>query len=259
MSPSPALFVSHGSPMFAVEPGRLGPELAALGRRLDGTPAIVIVSPHWMTPGLEVTGAARPETIHDFGGFPEALYRLRYEAPGEPAVADEVVQALRTAGLDARIDATRGRDHGAWVPAMHLRPAADLPVLQVSLPQSLDAAGALRLGRALAPLRARGIVVVGSGSLTHNLFEFRRDVRDPEYAQAFADWIREAALRGDVDALVDYRRRAPHAVRAHPTEEHFLPLLVALGAGQGDAPDWIEGGLTYGTLSMDSCAWGLAA
>ncbi|TZF91500.1 DODA-type extradiol aromatic ring-opening family dioxygenase [Cognatilysobacter lacus] len=255
---APALFVSHGSPMFAVEPGRLGPALEALGRGLRDVRAVVVVSPHWQSHGVHVGAAAQPDTVHDFGGFPDALYRLRYDAPGSPEIAAEVIDVLRDAGIEATPDALRGRDHGAWVPLRYLRPQADLPVVQVSLPHELDGAGALRLGKALAPLRERGVLVVGSGSLTHNLFEFRATVHDPEYAQAFADWVREAVLRRDVDALVDYRARAPHAVRAHPTEEHFLPLLVALAAAGSDAPHWIEGGMTYGTLSMDSCAWGHA-
>jgi 4,5-DOPA dioxygenase extradiol len=201
---------------------------------------------------------AQPETVHDFSGFPEALYRLRYDAPGAPDVARAVLDALRARGFTATADATRGRDHGAWVPVMHMRPQADIPVLQVSLPQAFDTAGAFALGRALAPLRARGVLVVGSGSLTHNLYEFRSAVRDPEYAREFAEWMRQAVLERDVEAVIDYRRRAPHAARAHPTEEHLLPLLVALGAAMPeDAPHWIDGGMTYGTLSMDSFGWGL--
>lgn len=256
--PAPALFVSHGAPTFAVEPGRLGPKLAELGAALDAVRAIVVVSPHWQTPDVRVMTAAQPETVHDFSGFPEALYRLRYDAPGAPDVAQEVLEALRVRGFPATADATRGRDHGAWVPVMHMRPQADIPVLQVSLPHTFDTAGAFALGRALAPLRARGILVVGSGSLTHNLYEFRGTVRDPEYAREFAEWMRQAVLQRDVDAVIDYRRRAPHAARAHPTEEHLLPLLVALGAATPeDAPHWIDGGMTYGTLSMDSFGWGL--
>lgn len=258
MSRAPALFVSHGSPMFALEPGRLGPSLHRIGAGLSGLRAIVVVSPHWSTRGVRVTGVRAPQTIHDFDGFPASLYALQYPARGEPALAARVVGLLVEAGFDAAVDPGRGLDHGAWVPLRYLRPYADLPVLQVSLPHGIDAAGALRLGEALAPLRDDGVLVVGSGSLTHNLYEFRQHVQDPEYAQRFADWVADAVVRRDVEALVDYRKRAPHAARAHPTEEHYLPLLVALGAsGANEAGSRVDGGMTYGVLSMDSFTFGL--
>lgn len=260
MSRAPSVFVSHGSPMFALEPGLLGPRLQRLGTRLPALSAIVVVSPHWQTRGIRITGAPVLPTIHDFGGFPAPLYALQYPAKGDPRMAAQVLDALRAAGLHAEIDGQRGLDHGAWVPLRYLAPAADVPVLQVSMPHDLDAAGALRLGQALAPLRAQGVLVLGSGSLTHNLYEFRQHIRDPEYAQAFADWIADAVARGDVEALVHYRKRAPQAVRAHPTEEHYLPLLVALGASDAAEPRHrIEGGMTYGILSMDSFGFGLPA
>jgi 4,5-DOPA dioxygenase extradiol len=260
MTRAPALFVSHGSPMFALEPGQLGPNLQRLGGRLPALAAILVVSPHWQTRGVRVTGAERLETIHDFGGFQPPLYALQYPARGAPRLAAEVLGLLQAAGFEAALDPGRGLDHGAWVPLRYLRPAADVPVLQVSLPQDIDAAGALRLGRALAPLRERGVLVVGSGSLTHNLYEFRQHIADPEYAQAFADWVADAVARGDIDALLDYRRRAPHAVRAHPGEEHYLPLLVAAGASNPDEPRrLVAGGMTHGVLSMDSFGFGLPA
>lgn len=258
MTRAPALFVSHGSPMFALEPGVLGPRLQQLGRALPQVRAILVVSPHWQTRGVRVATTAAPETIHDFGGFPEPLYALQYTPPGAPAVAEAALRLLRQAGFEANADPDRGLDHGAWVPLRYLKPDADVPVLQVSLPHDLDAAGALRLGRALAPLRDAGVLVVGSGSLTHNLYEFRQHVRDPEYAQAFADWVAAAVARREVAALADYRARAPHAARAHPSEEHYLPLLVALGASHDDeAGARIEGGLTDGVLSMDGFGFGL--
>ncbi len=259
MSRPPALFISHGSPMFALEPGLLGPNLARLGQSLDGVRAIVVVSPHWQTRGVQVTTARTLDTIHDFGGFPAPLYQLQYPATGAPALAQDVVRLLADAGFAVAANDHRGLDHGAWVPLRHLRPQGDIPVLQVSMPHDLDAEGALHLGRALASLREQGVLVIGSGSLTHNLYEFRQHISDPEYAQAFADWVRDAVARRDVESLVDYRRRAPYAERAHPTEEHFLPLLVALGASHDDdASALIEGGMTYGTLSMDSFGWGLS-
>jgi len=258
MSRAPALFISHGSPMFAIEPGLLGPNLGRIGASLPFLTAIVVVSPHWQTRGVRVTGAAAPETIHDFGGFPAALYALQYPARGEPRLASHLLELLKVSGIDAAIDARRGLDHGAWVPLRHLRPQADVPVVQVSLPQDIDAAGALRLGQALAPLREDGVLVIGSGSLTHNLYEFRQTIKDPEYAQAFADWIADAIARGDLASLLHYRERAPHAVRAHPTQEHFLPLLVAVGASvDGESRRLIAGGMTYGVLSMDSFGFGL--
>ena len=260
MNLAPSIFVSHGSPMFALEPGKLGPALQQIGRTLPDVKAIVIVSPHWQTKGVRVATTAAPETIHDFGGFPAPLYDLQYTPPGAPALALEVVRMLVDAGFEAAIDARRGLDHGAWVPLRYLKPDADVPVFQVSLPHDIDAAGALRLGRALAPLRARGVLVIGSGSLTHNLYEFRQHIADPEYAQAFADWVADAMHRRDVDALVHYRARAPHAARAHPSEEHYLPLLVALGASHADEPAaLIEGGMTHEVLSMDSFGFGLPA
>lgn len=257
---APSLFVSHGSPMFALEPGLLGPILGRIGNTLSTVSAIVVVSPHWQTRGLCVTGAAVLDTIHDFSGFPASLYALQYPARGEPQIASRICGLLQAAGLDAAIDARRGIDHGAWVPLRYLKPAADVPVLQVSMPHALDAAGALRLGQALAPLREHGVLIIGSGSLTHNLYEFRQHINDPEYALAFADWVAAAVARGDVDALLDYRERAPHALRAHPSEEHFLPLLVAMGASDGsESRRLIEGGMIYRVLSMNSFGFGLPA
>jgi 4,5-DOPA dioxygenase extradiol len=254
---APAIFVSHGAPTFALEPGLLGSRLTDLGRRLASASGIVVVSPHWQTCGIRVTGAAWPSTIHDFGGFPPALYDLTYPAPGSASLAAETAALLAEDGLVAMVDPERGYDHGAWVPLRYLRPDADTPVIQVSMPHNLDTAGALRLGRTLAPLRDRGVAIVGSGSLTHNLHEVRRDGDSATYAKEFAAWSRQAVLAGDVASLVDYRHVAPSAIRAHPTEEHYLPLLVALGAAGTDIPAAIDGGITYGVLAMDSYAWGV--
>ena len=259
MSRAPALFVSHGAPTFALEPGLLGPRLTALGRQLANVAAVLVVSPHWQTTGpIRVMHAARPDTLHDFRGFPEPLYELQYPAPGAPAVARATVERLRASGLEAQVDDARPLDHGAWVPLRYLLPEASVPVFQVSLPRNLTPAGALELGQALAPLRERGVVILGSGSMTHNLAEFRGPVSDPEYARDFAAWVQRAVTRGDIGALIDYRARAPHAARAHPTEEHYLPLLVALGAATPTEPVTpIDGGITHGILSMDCYAWGM--
>lgn len=258
MTIAPSLFISHGAPTFALEPGVLGPALSALGARLTGIEAVLIVSAHWQTRGVCVMTTARPETIHDFGGFPPQLYQLQYPAPGAPAVAAAAGRVLAAAGFAVRYDDQRGLDHGVWVPLRYLYPKANVPVFQVSMPHDLDTRGALQLGKALAPLRDSGVLIVGSGSLTHNLSEFRPDtVAEAPYARAFAQWVREAVVRGDTESLARYRTLAPQAQRAHPTEEHFLPLLVAGGAGRAAEPiTVIEGGMSYGMLSMDAFAWG---
>lgn len=240
--------------MFAVEPGLLGPNLQALGRSLkDSIKAIVIVSPHWRTLSPKVTTGSAPETIHDFGGFPDELYQLQYPVNGDPILANEIIAMLNSAGQNATGDALRGLDHGAWVPLRYLMPRGDIPVVQVSLPHRIDTKGAYELGRVLGGLRQKNVLIIGSGSLTHNLYEFRQHISDPEYAQEFADWVRDAVETGNADALINYRSEAPHAARAHPTEEHYLPLLVAMGAAdESTKGSLVKGGMTYGTLSMDS-------
>jgi 4,5-DOPA dioxygenase extradiol len=254
---APTLFVSHGAPTFAVDPGLLGPKLARIGEGLSDLAAVAVVSAHWQTRGVQVMQTAAPETVHDFGGFPPELYRLQYPAPGAPAMARDTAALLKAAGINASLENGRGIDHGVWVPLLYLLPKAQVPVFQVSLPFDLGASDALALGEALAPLRERGVLVMGSGSLTHNLREI--GLSDPgaaTYAVEFTTWIRARVQRRDLQALVDYRRLAPHALRAHPTEEHFLPLLVAVGASdESDEVTVIEGGMTYGVLSMESYAF----
>lgn len=259
MSIAPVFFLSHGAPTFASEPGEAGRRLKALGKNLSDIAAVLVVSPHWQTAEVEVMAAASPATLHDFHGFPRPLYELRYPAPGHPAYAAEAGRLLAEAAFTVGFDGRRGFDHGAWVPLLHLLPAANVPVFQVSMPRLLDPVGALKMGQALAPLREKGVTIIGSGALTHNLHDLRRpDAGEEIYVREFAAWVGDAVASGAVDRLVAYRRAAPHAERAHPTEEHFLPLLVALGAKAGEEPGrLIEGGTTYGVLAMDSFVWGM--
>lgn len=257
MKSTPSLFVSHGAPTFAVEPGIAGPRLSALGRALTPPTAVLIVSPHWQTAQPRVTAADRPQIIHDFGGFGKELYEIDYPANGHPVLAERTVALLRDAGWDAQADERRGLDHGAWVPLLYLFPQADVPVIQVSMPSGLDAEASFALGRALAPLSAQGVLIVGSGSLTHNLYEFRSAGPDAAYAAEFAAWVREAIASGDTSRLIQALDIAPHAHRAHPTAEHFLPLLVAAGAAVNSQPvTVIEGGLAHGVLAMDAFLFG---
>ncbi len=256
---TPLFFISHGAPTFALEPGKLGPQLQALGAELEGVRAVLVVSPHWQTRGVAVSSTAAPETIYDFGGFPSALYELQYPAAGAPDIAEQAAKLLTEAGYATTIDARRGLDHGAWVPLYHLLPKAQIPVFQVSMPYDLNTEQAVQLGRALAPLRTQGVLIVTSGSMTHNLGEFRRGVAAGDhYVEEFSGWVKSAVLANAVHPVIRYRSEAPHAQRAHPTEEHFLPLLVALGAQlPGDKAQLIDGGIEYGMLSMDSFVWGM--
>jgi len=262
---APSLFVSHGSPMFAVQPGRLGAELSRIGKGLKGLQGVVVVSPHWQTPShplpsIRVSAVEKPETVHDFFGFPPILYELQYPASGSPEIASLVVQALGVAGLSASIDTEQGLDHGVWVPLMHLFPDAQIPVIGVSLPLDATPQMAFEMGQALACLREQGIAILGSGSMTHNLSEFRgpQALEASPYVIAFTQWVREAVIARDAMRLRNYRPQAPSAARAHPTEEHFLPLFVAFGAsGENDRFDVLETEVRHGMLSMESYGWGL--
>lgn len=251
----PLLFVSHGAPTFAIEPGLAGPKLAELGRELPKPDAIVVLSPHWMTRGeVSVTASTAPKTIHDFGGFPDALYQVSYPAPGAPELASHIVDLLQTAGWKSRLDPTRGLDHGAWVPLLYLAPDANIPVVQVSMSATLDTRSAWQLGLALKPLREMNVLIVASGSLTHNLYEFRGStIHGADYVKQFAAWTAKTLQAGNIDQLLDYKQYAPSAERAHPTDEHFLPLFIALGAaGKSYQTLVLDGGITHGVLAMDS-------
>jgi 4,5-DOPA dioxygenase extradiol len=254
MIPLPSVFISHGSPMHALEAGAAGLAWAALGKRLGKPKAIVIASAHWETSLPMVTGSQRPETIHDFSGFPEPLYKLHYTAPGAPEVAQRAQALLKEAGLPAAIDGCRGLDHGAWAPLLYMYPDADVPVVQISVQPPFGPRHHLMLGRALRKLEEENVLAIGSGHMTHNLRDWARGrgQADP-YAAEFAEWVREKIEAHDYDSLVEYRSRAPHGARAHPTDEHFLPLFFALGAAPEDyKPERFFTGIDAGVLSMDA-------
>ncbi len=248
----PSLFISHGSPMLALQPGASGPALAHLARQLPRPRAIVVVSAHWESRELRVGSAAQPRTWHDFGGFPTELYQVQYPAPGNPTLAAEIIQLLAAANLPAQLDAERPLDHGTWVPLSLMYPQADIPVVQVSLPSQQGPALQRQVGQALASLRAQDVLLIGSGSITHNLGEVDwqagPEVIEP-WAQAFRDWIVAQLESQNTAALQDYRRQAPFAVRNHPSDEHLLPLLFAEGAGGQFRVE--HSGFTLGALGMD--------
>jgi len=247
----PSLFVSHGAPTLPFDDVPARTFLKGLGETLPRPKAIVIATAHWETAAPAVNRVALNGTIHDFTGFPRPLYELRYPAPGDAALSDRVAGLLH-----ASIDATRGLDHGAWVPLLLMYPAHDVPVVAIAVQPHLGVAHHIVLGRALAPLRDEGVLVMGSGSYVHNLRALNRggpDGPEPIWSSEFSDWMHAALLARDDAALADYRRRAPGAAQAHPTDEHLLPLFVAYGAG--GAAERIHRSTTFGSLRMDAYAF----
>lgn len=248
----PVAFVAHGAPTLATD-ARKGRELREWAAAMPKPRAILAASAHWQRspPGLG-TPSTR-ELIYDFHGFPEPLYRLRYPAPGAPGLADEVRGLLDAQGIAWSEQPDRGLDHGVWVPLLHMYPEADVPVLQIAQPAASSTREFVELGRALAPLRERGVLILASGNLTHNLraLDWSGHAPAPGWARAFDDWCRRTLVDGDLEGLLAYRTGAPDASRAHPTAEHFTPLLIAAGAA---SVHWrsvifpIEG-FEYGSLS----------
>lgn len=272
--PLPTLFLSHGSPMIAIEPGEAGLFMQRLGPVIDrlwGRPqAVVIMSPHTATRQPFVLGGAQHHTIHDFGGFPAALYEVQYNAPGHTALARQVLDLLQAHQVPAQWADQGGLDHGIWTTLMHLYPAADVPVVPVSLTPQAKPADIMAIGRALRSLTGQGVLVIGSGSITHNLQRFFGNptpVDAPEEADcaAFRAWVAHAAHSDNWPALLDYRAQAPYAREMHPTDDHWLPLYFAAGAAGVAAPDGpasasrsvrLHNSVTHGHLGMDAYGFG---
>ena len=255
MSRQPAIFVSHGSPTLPLERGPAVDFLRGLGDQLGRPKAILVASAHWDTETPEVSTAEQPETIHDFYGFPPELYRLRYPAPGAPQVARRAAELLKARDLPADLDPGRGLDHGAWTSLYHMYPGADIPVAQISIQSHLGPEHHVRLGAALKPLRDEGVLIMASGGATHNLRELSHQRGNPvpqPWVIEFNEWLADAVLAGRREDLVGYRGKAPHAVRNHPTDEHLIPLFVALGAGSGTSAKRLHSSISSGVISMDA-------
>lgn len=254
----PAFFVSHGSPMVALDTDGYPQALRKFGEAMGPVRALVVVSAHWETRGeIRVTSSAAPPLIYDFGGFPEALYRLTYPCPGEPALAREVASRLTAVGFPVTEDAERGLDHGTWVPLRLALPAAKLPVVQVSMPRGASPEEVARMGEALRPLRASGVLLMGSGGVTHNLRQVvfaDKNAPAAEWAQAFDGWVAQGLASRDFTGLRVWLG-APNGRLAHPTPEHLLPLYFVLGAAlPEDRLTPVYEGFHHGTLSMRSFA-----
>lgn len=251
----PSVFVSHGAPTLVFEDIAARDFMAGLGAQLPRPKAILCISAHWETEEPTVSAAPQPTTIHDFYGFPDALYQLRYAAPGAPDLAHRVAELIASAGARCNIDQDRGLDHGAWNPLMLIYPRADIPVTQLSIQSSLDPARHAAIGRALRPLREEGVLLLASGGAVHNLRQFHVDRERPApWAVSFDAWLADRIPAGDEQALVAYRETRPEARLAHPRDEHFMPLFVALGAGGGKGRA-LHRSFAHGSLSMAAFAW----
>jgi 4,5-DOPA dioxygenase extradiol len=256
----PAVFVSHGSPMVALQRGPYQDALAKFSRKTKPS-AIIAISAHWASgTTINITGSERHSTIHDFGGFPAALYELTYDAPGSPALANRIARLLQAGGWETDITSDRGLDHGVWIPLRLMYPAGDIPVIGLSVPLQLPPRELFKIGEALAPLRREGILILGSGGIVHNLRLI--NFADPqaavdEWAAEFDAWFRNAVVNHDIEALFDFSDKAPHAHLAVPTYEHFAPAFVTLGAGSDcKEVSTIYEGFDHGNISMRSFAIG---
>lgn len=231
----PSIFLSHGAPSIILEDNPVREFWRGLANDIEKPDAVLCISAHWETDAPMVSLAERPQTIHDFSGFPEALYDLSYPAPGAPELARKVVSLLSTNGLECQVDGERGLDHGAWIPMMEMFPQAQVPITQLSLPSKQDMSFQIALGRLLAPLRQEGVLILASGGATHNFRGFRpgSDVV-PEWARQFDDELARIVEEGDEGALINYRNEL--GAMAHPRDEHLLPLGVAFGAGGDEVP-----------------------
>lgn len=264
----PVLFVGHGSPMNAIEDTAWRRSWQAMGaellKRAEAPQMILCVSAHWLTQsGWQITGMARPKTIHDFGGFPQALFDQQYPAPGAPAVAETLARELKSpaTGQPLGVDASEwGLDHGTWSVLKPMFPRADIPVLQLSMDYSRAPSEHYALGRQLRALRNRGVLIVGSGNIVHNLRALRRDVPDNQaydWAQAFDAAIQQQIAKGQLDALQKFQSLGDIARLSHPTHDHFLPLLYAAGAAApNEVPRFFNTGFQAASISMRSVLWG---
>ncbi|WP_204106594.1 MULTISPECIES: class III extradiol ring-cleavage dioxygenase [Spirulina sp. CCY15215] len=254
MSAIPAIFVSHGAPNLPIYPSSARDFLEQLGQFLPTPKGILSISAHWETLTPAISTASSQKTIHDFYGFPEELYRLQYPVAGDSVLSDRLESLLKEQGYNAEIKEGRGLDHGVWVPLMLMYPHADIPTIQLSLQLRGEPHYHFGLGRALASLREEGILILASGSATHNLKELAGnslDAKPLNWVTQFSDWLNDAVANNQWETLLNYRDRAPYALRNHPTEEHLLPLFVAMGAGgEGAIGKVLHSSFTYGVLSM---------
>lgn len=257
MAKFPSLFISHGSPMLAIEPSPAHDFLKTLGAQLGAPKAVIVVSAHWETSdAFRVNTGTSPATIHDFGGFSQALYQLTYPAPGDPALAEKILRILSEQAIPAQGDPHHGLDHGAWIPLLLMYPKAEIPVIQISLQTGLSPAAHFQLGKALKILRNEGILILASGGATHNLRALTAGEQPPpDWVRTFDQWVETQVAQGNWDDLLRFYEIAPFARENHPTPEHFYPLFVVLGAAEAPTGKILHHSIELGTLSMAAYAF----
>ncbi|MEB3767706.1 class III extradiol ring-cleavage dioxygenase [Acinetobacter sp. MD2] len=247
----PGLFISHGSPMLALDPEQIGPALQRLSSNLPKPKAIIVMSAHWESDTLEISTATRPETWHDFRGFPEALYNIRYPAAGSPKLAEQILALLAQSDIPAHANSTRPRDHAVWMPLLHMYPEADIPVIEISLPRYASAHALYRLGQVMAVLRQQQILVIGSGSITHNLSTLtwkNTHSSTPAWASQFRQYVVHKLQHQDDEAVLDWKN-LPFIQENHPSLEHLAPLFFAMGTGRRFS--LVHHSFSMGSLGMD--------
>lgn len=252
---APSIFISHGSPMLILEDDATAKFLKELPKKFNKPSAVIVFSAHWETASPQITAAEKPETIHDFYGFPDELYEINYPANGNLKLSKIIKENLSSQGIDAKIDHERGFDHGVWSPVMLMFPKADIPIVQISVQPQKDARWHFELGRVLAYLREENIMIIGSGNLTHNLMEaFRKKHHGtPEWVTEFSEWVATKISENNIEELLNWDKLAPYAKQNHPTTEHFLPLFAALGAASDlSKTERMNKFVSLNVLAMDS-------
>ncbi|MGX9460295.1 DODA-type extradiol aromatic ring-opening family dioxygenase [Shewanella sp. A14] len=250
------LFISHGSPMMAVENTNTSRFLQKLGQQLPTPKAIVVFSAHLdVTDDVVITAGARPETIHDFYHFPDELYQIHYPAPGEPVLAKQIADAFVSAGIKVNLSPTHGWDHGVWIPLRLMYPQANIPIVQISINTRVGTAQNYQYGQLIASLKHDNILIIGSGGISHNLSEVFRQSKTPngvEMMNTFTNWVEEKLINNDTESMLNYLSLAPFAQFNHPTQEHFLPLIAVLGASETCSAKKIHQDVEFELLSLDA-------
>ncbi|REG81601.1 DODA-type extradiol aromatic ring-opening family dioxygenase [Marinomonas pollencensis] len=256
MNRQPTLFISHGSPMMAAEISSTSIFLSQLGKELSRPKAIIVFSAHFdMAADIVITSGEQPETIHDFYGFPKSFYEIQYNAPGDPALAKKIAQLFENSGLHPVLDENQGWDHGVWIPLRLMYPNADVPIVQISINSGLGASRNHLYGKLISSLKDDNILIIGSGGISHNLKELfsRTPTKNRvEMVSSFTDWVHDKLIHKDLDALLNYQQEAPYASFNHPSQEHFLPLISALGSSDLLTVERLHKDVERDILSLDS-------